>query len=71
MISGTIKAIPMKLCTAIVLIKAYQNTKGNFKNKTYDVTMTSLLKQWQNSDLIETRQIIYHAKGNDESFPKM
>ena len=38
---------------------------------TYDVTMTSLLKQWQNSDLGETRQIIYRSKGNDESFPKM
>ena len=33
--------------------------------------MTSLLKQWENSDLRETRQIIYHLKGNDESFPKM
>ena len=38
---------------------------------TYDVTMTSLLKQWQNSDLRETRQIIYHSTGNDESFPKI
>ena len=38
---------------------------------TYDVTMTSLLKQWQNSDLHETRQIMYHSKGNDESFLKM
>ena len=28
MISGTIKASPMKLCT--VLLKAYQNTKRNF-----------------------------------------
>ena len=38
---------------------------------TYDFTMTSLLKQWENSDLRETKQIIYHSKGNDESFPKM
>ena len=38
---------------------------------TYDVTMTSLLKQWQNSDLRETRKIKYHSKGNDESFPQM
>ena len=38
---------------------------------TYDVTMTSLLKQWENLDLRETRQIIYHSKGNDENFPKM
>ena len=37
---------------------------------TYDVTMTSLLKQLENSDLRKTRQIIYHSKGNDESFQK-
>ena len=37
---------------------------------TYDVKITSLQKQWQNSDLRETRQIKY-SKGNDESFPKM
>ena len=37
--------------------------------------MTSLLKQWGNSDLLETGHIIYHSKGNlgwnDESFQKM
>ena len=38
---------------------------------TYDVVMTSLLKTMGNSDLRETRQIMYHSKGNDESFPKM
>ena len=43
-ISGTSKTIPVKLCTVIVLLKAYQNTKRNFQNMTYDVTMTSLLK---------------------------
>ena len=32
--------------------------------------MTSLSKQWQNSDLHETKQIIYHSKGIDESYPK-
>ena len=37
----------------------------------YDVTMTSLLKTRGNSDLRETRQVIHHSKGNDESFPKM
>ena len=71
MISGTIKANRMKLCTVIVLLKVYQNTKRNFQNMPYDVTMTSLLKLWQNSDLRETRQIIYHSKGNDESFSKI
>ena len=44
MISGTIKASPMKLCTVIVLLKAYQNTKRNFQKYDLDVTMTSLLK---------------------------
>ena len=38
---------------------------------TYDITMTSLLKEWENSDLRQTKQIIHHSKGNDESFPKM
>ena len=37
----------------------------------YDVTMTLLLKQWENSDLHETRQNVHHSKGIDESFPKM
>ena len=31
MISGIITASPMKLCTVIVLLKAYQNTKRNFE----------------------------------------
>ena len=35
MISGTIKAIPMKLCTVIVLLRAYQNTERNFQK--YDL----------------------------------
>ena len=36
-----------------------------------DVIMTSLPKQWKNADLRETKQIIYHLKGIDESYPKM
>ena len=35
MISGTIEASQMKLCTVIVLLKAYQNTKRNFQK--YDL----------------------------------
>ena len=31
MISGTIKTISLKLCTVIVLLKAYQNAKRNFQ----------------------------------------
>ena len=41
------------------------------RNLTYCLTMTSLLKQWGNLDLRETREIIYHSKGNDESFQNM
>ena len=33
--------------------------------------MTSLSKQWQNSDLRETKQNIYHSKIIDESCPKV
>ena len=33
--------------------------------------MTSLQKQWQNLDLSETKQIIYHCKGFDKSHQKM
>ena len=35
MISETFKASPMKLCTVVVLLKAYQNTKRNFQK--YDI----------------------------------
>ena len=31
MISGAIKASPIKLCTVIVLLKVYQNTERNFR----------------------------------------
>ena len=33
--------------------------------------MTSLQKQWQNSDLLETKHVIYHSKGIDKIYPKM
>ena len=33
--------------------------------------MTSSSKQWQNSDLGETRQIIYHSKAIDKRCPKI
>ena len=32
--------------------------------------MTSLSKQWQNSDLHENKQVIYHSKGTENSSPK-
>ena len=52
-------------------LKPSRIQKEKLRNLTYDVTMTSLLKTMRNLDLRETRQIIYHSKGNDESFPKM
>ena len=61
---------PMKLCKAIVLLEVHQITLKIFRNLSCDITMTSLLKM-ENSDLRETRPIIYHSKGNDKSFPKM
>ena len=42
MISGAIKARVIKLCTRIVLLEAYQNTKINFQN--YDL--------WRHNDVI-------------------
>ena len=36
-----------------------------------DFIMTSLPKTMENADLRETKQIIYHSKGIDESYPKM
>ena len=68
MISETIQASPMKLCTVIVLLKTYENTQRKFQKS--DIC-TSLLKQWENWDLLETKQIIYFLKGNNEIFPKM
>ena len=44
MITGTIQASPMKLCTVMVLLEAYQNTKEIFKHLTCNVTITSLPK---------------------------
>ena len=70
MISAIIQASPMKLCRVMILIKAYQNTKEIFRSLAFDITTASLLKQWENLDLREIRQIIYHLKGNDESFPR-
>ena len=70
MISAIVKAYLMKLCTVIVLLEAYQNIKRNFQ-KSDLWCHTSILKAMGNSDLRETRQIMYHSKGNDKSFPKM
>ena len=47
MISGTIKANPMKLCTVKVLLKVYQNTKRNFQK--YDL--------WRHNDVITMAKV--------------
>ena len=31
----------------------------------------SMGKQWENADLLRTKQNIYSSKGFDESYPKM
>ena len=36
-----------------------------------DVIMMSLPNQWENADVRETSQIIYHWKGHDKGYPKM
>ena len=66
MISGTIEAKSMKLCTVIVLLKVYQNTKINFQNMTYDVTMTSLLKTMAKFGPPRNQANYNHSKGNNE-----
>ena len=49
----------------------YKICKFRSSTKTNDVKVTSLPKDQQNSYLRETKQIIYHSKGIDESYPKM
>ena len=69
MISGTIEASPMKLCTVIVLLKAYHNTQRNFQK--YDLLRHNDVITKTMGKFGETKRIIYRSKGNDESFPKM
>ena len=66
MISGTIQTSPIKLSTVTVPLTAYQNRNINLA---YDITMTSLLKQWEKVNFLETKQMIYRSKGDDDSFP--
>ena len=61
----------LKLTGLIAYIMFYKICKFERSTITNDVIMTSLPKQWQNSDLRETKQIIHHSKGIDESYPKM
>ena len=56
----------MKLFTVTVLLTAYQNRNINLA---YDITMTLLLKQCENVNFHETKQMIYRSKGDDDNFP--
>ena len=55
----------MKLYTVIVLLNVYQNTLRNFQKSGI---LRHYLKECENLDLLETRQMIYLSKGNDELF---
>ena len=61
----------LKLGKLIVHSKFHKICKFENHVTRNDVIMTSLPKQWKNADLRETKQIIHHSKGIDESCPKM
>ena len=61
----------LKLTVLIASVMFYKICKFECSAITNDVIMTSLPKQWQNADLLEIKQTIYHSKGIDESYPKM
>ena len=61
----------LKLGKLIVLSKFHKICKLENHVTRNDVVMTSLPKTMENADLRETKQIIYHPKGIDESYPEM
>ena len=65
----------LKLDKLIVYSKLHKICKFENHVTRNNVIMTSLPKtmekQWGNADLCETKQIIHHLKGIDESYPKM
>ena len=65
----------LKLSKLIVHPKFHKICKFENHVSRNDVIMTSLPKtiekQWGNADPRETKQIIYHSKGIDESYSKM
>ena len=62
---------PLNFVHLLYHLRSIRIYKEIFRNLSYDVTMTSLPKQYKNLDRYEAKQIIHHSKGNDESFPKM
>ena len=73
----TLQRQPTELKPGELIVHPKFNKICKFENhvKRNDVIMTSLPKtmdkQWGNADLRETKQIIYHSKSIDESYPKM
>ena len=65
----------LRLVKLIVYSKLHKICKFENHVTRNDAIMTSLPKtmekQWGNADLRETKQIIYHSKGSDESYSKM
>ena len=63
----------LKLCKLKVHSKFHKICKSENHVTSNDVTKTikNNGKQWGNADLRETKQIIYHSKGIDESYRKM
>ena len=60
----------LKLGKLIAHSKFHKICKSENHVARNDVIMTSLPKTMENEDLRETKQIIYHSKGIDESYPK-
>ena len=61
----------LKLSKLIVHSKVHKICKFENHVTRNDVIMTSLPKTMENADFHETKQVIYHSKGIDESYPKM
>ena len=61
----------LKLCKLIVHSKFHNICKRENHVTRNDVIMTSLPETMENANLPETKQIIYHWKGIDESYLKM
>ena len=58
----------LKLAGLIAYIMSHKICK--FESLTINDTWRNSQTQWQNSNLCKTKQIMYHSKGNDDSYPK-
>ena len=57
----------LQACRLIALGTFHKTCKFENHVTRNDVIMMSLPKQWQNADVRESSQIIYHSEGLDES----